>query len=118
MRVLVDENLPRSLSQRLRQAGHDAVDVRGLGRAGASDTEVLALANDQDRVLVSANHKHFGNILLFPPSESCGIVVVRMPKCTIEMVMARIESVLGALRGSHIRGALIIVDPSRVRRRT
>ena len=118
MRVLVDENLPRSLAQRLRQAGHDAVDLRDLDRAGASDTEVLALANDQDRVLVSANHKHFGNVLLFPPAQSCGIVVVRMPKCTIETAMARIESVLAALRESQIRGSLIIVDPSRVRRRT
>jgi len=118
MRVLVDENLPRSLARRLSQAGHDAVDLRDLGRGGASDTQVLALANEQDRVLVSANHKHFANVLLFPPAQSCGIVVVRMPKCTIETVMARIQSVLARLRESHIRRSLIIVDPSRVRRRT
>lgn len=118
MRVLVDENLPRSLAGRLSQAGHDAVDLRDLGRGAASDAEVLAIAIEQDRILVSANHKHFGNVLLFPPAESRGIVVVRMPKCTIETVMVRIQSVLAGLRESHVRGSLILVDPSRVRRRT
>jgi predicted nuclease of predicted toxin-antitoxin system len=118
MRVLVDENLPRSLAGRLRQAGHDAIDLRERGLAGLSDTEVLALANSESRVLVSGNHKHFANVLLFPPARSCGIVVVRMPKCTIQAVMARIERVLAALREPHVRGSLIIVDPTRVRRRT
>jgi predicted nuclease of predicted toxin-antitoxin system len=118
MRVLVDENLPRSLARRLCEAGHDAVDLRDLGRGGASDTEVLAIAVKQDRVVVSANHKHFGNVLLFPPAQSRGIVVVRMPKCSIKTVMTRIENVLASLSESHVRGSLIIVDASHVRRRT
>jgi len=77
MRILVDENLPRSLAQRLRQAGHDAVDLRELDRTGIPDPEVLALANADERVLVSANYKHFANVVLFPPARSHGIIVVR-----------------------------------------
>ena len=72
MRILVDENLPRSLAVRLRRAGHDAVDLRELGRTGIPDAEVLAIANADERILLSANYKHFGNIVLFPPAESCG----------------------------------------------
>ncbi|MBM4040349.1 MAG: hypothetical protein FJ290_17720 [Planctomycetes bacterium] len=118
MRILVDENLPRSLAHRLRRAGHDALDLRELGRTGASDAEVFALANADDRVVLSGNHRHFANVLLFPPAGSRGIVVVRMPKCTIQAVMARIESVLAALSDAHVRGSLIIVDPIRIRRRS
>ncbi|HPD14501.1 MAG TPA: DUF5615 family PIN-like protein [Planctomycetota bacterium] len=117
MRLLVDKNLPRSFVHRLRQAGHDALDLREIGRTGASDAEVLALANRDARVVLSGNHRHFANVLLFPPAKSQGIVVVRMPKCTIQAVMARVESVLATLGEAHIRGSLIIVDPTRVRRR-
>ncbi len=73
MRILVDENLPRSLAERLRRAGHDAVDW--------------------------------------------GLLVVRMPKCAIGAVMARIEEVLGAVEEFHLRGYLTIVEPARIRRR-
>jgi len=93
------------------------VDLREFGRAGLADPEVLALANGDKRLLVSANHKHFANITLFPPSETWGLVVVRMPKCAIGTVMARIEEVLGAIEESRLRGCLTIVEPARIRRR-
>lgn len=117
MRILVDENLPRSLAERLRRAGHDAVDLRELGRAGSADPEVMALANGDRRLLVSANHRHFANITLFPPANTWGLLVVRMPKCAIGAVMARIEEVLGAVEEFHLRGYLTIVEPARIRRR-
>ena len=117
MRILVDENLPRSLAQRLRRAGHDAVDLRELGRGGAADPAVVALAKAGQGVLVSANYKHFANVVLFPPAKSSGILVVRMPKCSIETVMARIEHVLATTQESRLRGCLTIVEPGRVRRR-
>ena len=44
MRFLVDEDLPRSVSNLLRQHGHEAVDVRDIGLRGASDKEVAAYA--------------------------------------------------------------------------
>lgn len=39
----------------LREAGHDVIHLRERGRLGTSDPEVLALAFDEDRVLVTAN---------------------------------------------------------------
>jgi hypothetical protein len=77
----------------------------------------MALANAGQRVLVSANYKHFANVVLFPPAKSSGILVVRMPKCSIETVMARIEDILATAEESHLSGCLTIVEPGRVRRR-
>jgi predicted nuclease of predicted toxin-antitoxin system len=117
MRILVDENLPRSLAPRLRRAGHDAVDLRELGKTGISDPDILALANADQRVVVSANYKHFANILLYPPAKSHGILVVRMPKCTMQALMARIEDALANAPEAAFQACLTIVEPGRIRRR-
>ncbi len=40
MRFLIDEDLPRSTDNLLRQYGHEAIDVRDIGLRGATDTEI------------------------------------------------------------------------------
>lgn len=44
MRLLLDENISPKICSLLRDAGHDSVHVRDLGRARATDDEVLARA--------------------------------------------------------------------------
>lgn len=62
MRLLVDENLSWRVAVMLRDAGHDAVHVADRGLAAASDEQVLGLAVDEDRVLVSED-TDFGALL-------------------------------------------------------
>lgn len=57
MRLLVDQNLPRSLATRLAQAGHDCVHASDLGLEKAADPEVFSVCVDQERVLVTADKK-------------------------------------------------------------
>jgi predicted nuclease of predicted toxin-antitoxin system len=44
VRLLVDEDLPRSLGPALRTAGLEAADVRDVGLRGCSDHEVVNYA--------------------------------------------------------------------------
>ncbi len=41
MRFLVDEDLPRSTANVLREAGYEAVDARDLGLRGGTDREIF-----------------------------------------------------------------------------
>jgi len=50
MRFLVDNALSRYLARELAQAGHDAVHVRDLGMAAATDQDIFDLAAREDRV--------------------------------------------------------------------
>jgi predicted nuclease of predicted toxin-antitoxin system len=61
-RLLADENLPVAVVEALRSHGHDVVTLVGssLG-SGASDAEVLDLARDEGRVVVTLNRKDFVN---------------------------------------------------------
>jgi hypothetical protein len=62
VRFLIDENLSPILADLLAEAGHDASHVRNLGMQGATDPAVMAKAEEEQRVLISAD-TDFGNLL-------------------------------------------------------
>jgi predicted nuclease of predicted toxin-antitoxin system len=62
MRFLVDNALSPTVAVRLSTAGHDAIHVRDRGFQAAPDLEVLDLATDENRIIVSAD-TDFGTIL-------------------------------------------------------
>jgi predicted nuclease of predicted toxin-antitoxin system len=62
LKFLVDQCLSPVLARLLSQAGHDVVHVRDRGMSSATDDEILALADDEGRVLISAD-SDFGEIL-------------------------------------------------------
>jgi predicted nuclease of predicted toxin-antitoxin system len=51
----MDENLSPRVAVDLRGEGHDVIHLRERGRLGIADPDVIALAFDEDRVLVTAN---------------------------------------------------------------
>jgi len=53
VRILIDENLPRYLNQVL--AEHDAFTVQGMGWTGAKNSELLARAESNFDVLLTAD---------------------------------------------------------------
>lgn len=53
MRILVDENIPSITVQELRAMGHDVLDIRGTERQGMFDDELWALAQTEQRTLVT-----------------------------------------------------------------
>lgn len=59
IKLLLDENISARVAVDLRRDGHDAVHLRERGRLGISDAEVLELAFDEDRILVTANVADF-----------------------------------------------------------
>jgi len=76
MRLLLDNNLSPKLVALLTEAGHDAIHVRDNGLASADDTEVLALAVETGRVVVSAD-TDFGTLLASTQATSPSFVLVR-----------------------------------------
>ncbi len=114
-RFLVDEDMPRSTAEALRQTGHIAEDVRDVGLRGHSDQEVFDYAQAQGAILVTSD-KDFSNVLRFPPGTHAGIIIVRVPD---ELPTSKVnQEMLNALRGladEELEGLLIVVEVGRVR---
>ncbi len=115
LKLLVDENLPRTLTKMLREAGHTVWDLRELGLRGIPDDQVFKQAQELEAVLLSAD-KGFGNLLRFPLGRHHGIVVVRFPvDAPISEMCEAIVQALGNLGEEDLRGRLCVLRPGQIR---
>ena len=55
MRFLIDNALSPSIAEGLNKAGHDAVHVRDIGMAAATDIIIVNYALQNNRIIVSAD---------------------------------------------------------------
>jgi predicted nuclease of predicted toxin-antitoxin system len=76
MRFLIDENVSWRVAELLTKAGHDAVHIRDLDATGAPDTDVMALALRDNRVIVSAD-TDFGALLAHTRATKPSVILVR-----------------------------------------
>jgi predicted nuclease of predicted toxin-antitoxin system len=60
-RLYANENFPLPVVEALRTAGHDVLTVAETGKAGqvSPDEDVLEFADQDDRILLTLNRKHF-----------------------------------------------------------
>ena len=113
----MDEDLPRSLARLLRTGGLDVEDVRDVGLRGKTDSDVLQYAVANDRALVTAD-LDFASLLTFPLGSHHGIVVARLPnELPVASVNAAILEAIRALSDADLSGALVMVEPGRIRLR-
>ena len=75
MRFLAEENVQHAVVHTLRDSGHDVACV-GEVAPGASDDEVLRLANDESRLLLT-NDKDFGELVYREGRVATGIFLMR-----------------------------------------
>lgn len=59
MKLLLDENVSPSLAAELWGSDIDVIAIRDRGKLGLPDHEVVVLAIDEDRVIVTANADDF-----------------------------------------------------------
>ncbi len=116
MRILVDENLPRSLVSAFVHAGHDVEHASDVGLQGRSDPEVFAHAVATRRVLFTGD-VGFGNVVTYPLGGHAGIVLSRVP--TSIPVARHVDILVRALASLESddlsRGVLVVVSETSLR---
>ena len=113
-RFLVDENLPRELAGRLREAGYDADHVYSVGLRGALDEQIFRYAQEHGQVILTCD-VGFGNVLHYAPPHA-GIVVARLPDTVT--TSRRLQIVVGGLSlltGERLEDAVATIEVGRVR---
>jgi predicted nuclease of predicted toxin-antitoxin system len=95
MRLLADENFPKSAVEALREAGHDVAWV-SEETSGIADSAVLARAIAEERILLTMD-KDFGELAFRERlPASCGVILLRVapesPVLITQLVAAALNS--------------------------
>jgi len=117
LKFLVDENLSERVAEVLVENGHDAIHVRDIGLERAGDPVVMARAEAEGRVVVSAD-TDFGAILARSGNRAPSVILFRMAGqrrawSQAALVLANLPQVAGDLEA----GALVVIEDGRVRSR-
>jgi len=115
LRLLVDEDLPRSLAPALRLAGHVAADVRDEGLRGQSDATIFQFAQERNFAVLTGDVE-FGNELVYPPDDHRGVVLTRFPNdLPAPMLVEQIVASIALVAEESLVGTIVVVEPGRVR---
>jgi predicted nuclease of predicted toxin-antitoxin system len=76
VRFLLDECLLPQMAELLRAAGHDCAHTCELGLGGQPDEQIMALADRDNRILISAD-TDFGELLANAPVLAPSVILLR-----------------------------------------
>lgn len=115
LKLLVDENMPRSLAPQIAALGFSVQDVRDIGLKGHPDTEVMEAAVTADAIIITRD-RGLANPRSWPEEFSAGVIFINLPDDTpastvnakiLELLTNRLpDSLLGAVTTLESRRAL------------
>jgi predicted nuclease of predicted toxin-antitoxin system len=104
------------LIRALRETGHDVLSVLEHSPA-ASDTAVLALAAQDNRILLTEDNDFGG--LIFANAAKAGVTSVVLLRIANERQALKVERLLHSVsvQGEHLLGRYTVIDETRIRSR-
>jgi predicted nuclease of predicted toxin-antitoxin system len=113
MKFLTDQDVYATAVRLLTGLGHDVATAALLGLSQAEDAELLRVAHQQDRVLVTRD-RDFGG-LVFVQGGRAGIIYLRTLPSTQNAVHAELERVLTLYTEQDLQNSFVVVEPGRHR---
>jgi predicted nuclease of predicted toxin-antitoxin system len=114
MKLLFDQSADFRLIAHLRARGHDVLAVSRDFPPGLADEDVLAIARQEQRILVVAD-RDFGELIFHQGLPHRGILFFRLPGAPLQTKIEHIETVLEKHAGELARGEFLVVSPGQIR---
>ncbi len=114
MHLLLDQGLPRSAAELLRQAGVDAIHVGEIGMAAAKDSEILEHAKNEGRAVVTLD-ADFHALLALSSASQPSVIRIRMEGLKGDTCAALVQAVIAQCQQDIQAGSVITVQDQRIR---
>ena len=112
VRLVADESSDFSVVVGLRRVGHDIVAIAET-MSGADDDEVIALANSDERLLITED-KDFGRLVYAAARAHSGVILIRYPAAARSSLTDDVVKLL-AERGTALYDCFAVLEPGRAR---
>ena len=111
MRLLVDENTPRTIVEALRRYGYDLLWIKERHR-GMSDNDIVRLSISEKRIILTFDKGFGGLIYKTMMKNTYGIILVRIVdnRVCIEKILELLENY-----ENRIEGHFIVLTEQRIR---
>lgn len=114
MNLLLDQGLPRGAVALLLAAGIDCLHVGDIGYATATDAAILALADQQGRVVVTLD-ADFHRLLAQSRASSPSVIRIRIEGLRAAALALLLQDVLAQSAAELAQGAVVTVQERRIR---
>jgi predicted nuclease of predicted toxin-antitoxin system len=117
IRLLLDMGLPRRSADSLNAQGWDCVHIGALGRCRATDAEILALAAEQNRVVITLD-ADFSRLLALSNGNRPSVVFLRLDHLDHNRATELLSRILPPIEMTLSAGCLVVVNPQGIRVRS
>jgi predicted nuclease of predicted toxin-antitoxin system len=114
MKFLLDMPVSASLLEVLTRCGYSGVHAGQIGLAQASDTALLALARDEDRVVITAD-LDFPRLLALSAAAGPGLILFRGGNYSDAEMRNLLSRVLDHVEYGTLCCSICVVDHKRIR---
>ena len=116
MRFMLDQSSDARLVPFLNQLGHDAIRVGRDHPPGLADVDVLRIAYEDDRILIT-DDRDFGELVFRQRQPQADVIYLRLGHyVSLDTATSQIEYVL--TNHQHQLNRFLVVTPDRVRVRS
>lgn len=113
MRLFLDHDVYAITAQFLKALGHDVVTASESGHAQTDDSELLRIARNDDRFLVTRD-RDFGR-LVFVSRAGSGVLYLRLNPTNLSAIHKELKRVLETYSESELKEAFVVVEMGRHR---
>ncbi len=113
-RLLLDQCIPRSTIQALRDGGLDVVHTAEIGMSTARDDEILERARQDNRAVVTLD-ADFHALMAVSGATDPSVVRIRQDRLKGTQIAALVLQVLDSVSGQWDRGVLVTVNERVIR---
>jgi predicted nuclease of predicted toxin-antitoxin system len=114
MKLLLDQGLPRSAAKLLSEAGIDTIHVGEIGYSTADDASILERGRTEGRIVITAD-ADFHALLALSAATAPSVIRIRIEGLYGQKAADLIQAVLARCAEDLMKGAVITVQPGRIR---
>jgi predicted nuclease of predicted toxin-antitoxin system len=114
MKFLFDQSADFRLIDHLRNLGHDVTAVSRNYPHSLADEDVLAIARQEQRILVVAD-RDFGELIFHQGLAHAGVLFFRLPGAQVQTKIEHLDQVLQEHADGLAAGEFVVVAPGNIR---